>query len=407
MQQRFHGIPPNCVLAFLVGVVFTLVSTASYGQSHRVIAPAGTDVGLPFSPAVQSGDLLYLSGAIGNEPGTLRVVDGIEAQIRQTMENLGVVLKEAGMDFSRVVSTNVYLSDARHFQAMNDIYRTYFDEGPPIRATVQADIAIPGALVEISMIAARPGVEKKVISPTDMKSPALPYSWGIQVGNVLFIAGATSRDPETYQPRGGDMKSQTQQVLENIGSVLDGAGMSYDDIVNCRVFLDDARHFQDMNEVYGRFFETSPPTRATVRAKLMNTKFLSEIQCTAVRDASREIIAAAGSRPSASPLSPSVRAGGRLYLSGTLGRGPDGWGDIRAQTRKTLENLQATLKAANMDFGDVVDATVYVSDIRHYQAMNEIYAEMMPEPPPARATVGVQLMSPDALVEIMMTAVKR
>lgn len=382
-----------------------LVQVAGLSAQKRIIAPEGMELDLPFSPGVIAGDLLYLSGQIGNDPGTLNVPPGIEAQVHQTMDNLGAVLKAAGMDFSRVVSTNVYLADARDFAKMNAIYKTYFEDGPPIRATVQADIAIPDARVEISMIAARPNVERKVIRPSGLRSPALPYSWGIQVGDTLFIAGATARNPETYQPSGGDITAQTQRVLQNVGLVLDQAGMGYEDIVNCRVFLDDARHFQSMNEVYRSFFKVAPPTRATVRAKLMNPAFLSEIQCSAVRDASKRVVS---SSASTSPISPAILASGRLFTSGMVGRGASGYakGDIKAQTRQTLSNLKAALAQAEMDFDDVVNVMVYVSDIRHFQAMNEVYRELMPSPPPARATVGVQLMTPDALVEIMMTAVK-
>ena len=381
-----------------------LSTTLTYAQK-KVISPEGMSLDLPFSPAVMSGDFLYLAGQIGNKPGSLNLPSGIENQVRQTMENLGAVLKAAGMDFSRVVSSNVYLSDARDFQVMNDVYKTYFKESPPIRATVQADVAIPGALVEISMIAARTGVERKVIKPSKMQSPSLPYSWGIQVKNTLFIAGVTARNPDTYQLQGGDTKAQTKRVMENIGLVLQQAGMGYQDVVNCRVFIDDARYFQEMNEVYRTFFKTAPPTRATVRAKLMNPAFLSEIQCTAVHDPQRKVI---GNARSTSPLSPAIMVSDRLFLSGMLGRGPDGYakGDIKAQTKQTLENLLKTLSAANMDFGNVVDVMVYVSDIRHFQAMNEVYKKMMPTPPPARATIGVQLMSADALIEIMMLAVK-
>src|SRR3990172_13008432 len=79
-------------------------------EDKKIIAPEGSDVGLPFSPGVLSGDFLYLAGAIGNKPGTLEVPEGIEAQMRQAMANLDSVLKAAGMDFSRAVSVNVYLS---------------------------------------------------------------------------------------------------------------------------------------------------------------------------------------------------------------------------------------------------------------------------------------------------------
>ena len=373
---------------------------------HRIVAPEGSDLGLPFSPGVISGDFLYLSGAIGNKPGTLELADGIEAQVHRTMNNLSVVLEAAGMDLSRVVSTNVYLSDARHFPAMNAVYETYFGQAPPTRATVEAEIAIPGALVEIAMVAARPGVERRVVEPVNMKSPKLPYSWGIMAGDTLFVAGATSRDPATYEPVEGDVATQTRRVFGNIGAVLKGGGLDYGNVVSCRVFLEDARHFQEMNAVYREFFPAPPPARATVRARLMNPRFKVEIQCIASKDPSRKAVAAAGLARSSSPFSPAIQVGSRLYLAGMVGRGPDGFapGDVAAQTRQTLLNLEATLKAAGMTFDDVVDATVYLSDIRSYQAMNEVYGSTLPKPPPARATVGSPLMSPSALVEIMMVA---
>ena len=184
--------------------------------------------------------------------------------------------------------------------------------------------------------------------------------------------------------------------------------MGYEDVVSCTVFLEDARDFQQMNSVYREFFPKNPPTRATVRARLMNSAFNTEIQCVAVKDPSRKMVIAEGAKLSSSPFSPAIQVGDRLYLSGFVGRGPDGYkaGDIKAQTRQTLANLKATLAAADMDFSNVASATVYLSDIRHYQAMNEVYREVLPTPPPARATVGAQLMSADALVEIVMVATK-
>jgi 2-iminobutanoate/2-iminopropanoate deaminase len=376
-------------------------------KDKKIIAPEGSEVGLPFSPGVLSGDFLYLAGTIGNKPGTLEVPAGIEAQMRQAMANLESVLKAADMDFSRAVSVNVYLSDVRHFSAMNEVYRTYFPKDPPVRATVEADIAIPGALVELSMVAARPGVERKVITPSGMQSPQLPYSWGIQVGSTLFIAGATARNPKTLEPEGKTVQEQTRNILQNVGLVLEAAGMGYQDVAHCRVFLDDARDFQGMNEVYRTFFPQAPPSRATVRADLMNAQFVSEIQCTAVKDPARRVVAPAGATPSSVPLSPAIEAGGRLFVSGMLGRGPNGYSaDAKEQTRLTLGNLRAALNAAGLDFNDVVEVMVYLSDIRHYQAMNEVYREMVGSPPPARATVGAQLMAPEALVEIVMLAVK-
>jgi 2-iminobutanoate/2-iminopropanoate deaminase len=179
--------------------------------------------------------------------------------------------------------------------------------------------------------------------------------------------------------------------------------MSYSDVVSNRVYLRDGRHFQGMNDAYKAVFTENPPARATVRSGLMHPDLLVEIQATAVKDAARKI---AGNARPGSPLSPSVVAGKRQFLSGMLGRGPSGYapGDVQAQTRQAIERLKTTLTAAGLSLEDVVESVVFLTDIRHFSAMNEIYRELIPSPRPSRTTIGTALMSPDALVEIMMLA---
>ncbi len=388
-----------------IALVLILASAPAATAEQRVIAPPGTDLGLPFSPGILSEDFLFLSGAIGNEPGTTAVVPGVAAQTRRTLENLRAVLDAAGMDFSRVVEANVFLSNASHFQAMGEVYAQYLGEALPVRATVEADIAIPGALTEISMVAARPGVEVRRISPEGWPATARAFSWGILAGDTLFTAGMISTDPATGKAVPGDVATQTRQVMSNVGAVLGAAGMSFGDVVSCAVYLADARDYAAMNEAYGKAFAgVSPPARATVRARLMGADLHIEIQCRAVRGG-RKVVAAPGYKPSGRPLSPAIQAGDRLFLSGMVGRGPDGYpAGVEAQTRVALERLRTTLDAAGLTFRDVEMASVFLTDIRHYPVMNSVYAEVVGSPPPARATVGSSLMSPEALVEIQMTA---
>ena len=353
-----------------------------------------------------SGDLVYIAGTDGRQPGTETVTGDITQQVRRTFENLKNKLKLEGIDLSHVVSVNVYLSDVRNYGPMNEVYRSFFTSDPPVRATVQADLPAQGALVQISLVAVRYGVNHKIIKPSELQSPELPYSWGVLVGDTLFISGATSRDPKTYQPKLLDMAGQTRQVLDNIGSVLKSAGMGYGDVVACKVFLDDARAFQEMNGAYRTFFPTDPPARATVRSRLMNPVFLSEIQCTAVKDSSRRVVIPEGATRSSSPLSPGIQVGNRLYLSGMTGRGPDGYapGNVEEQTRQSLENLQATLRAAGMDLTNVQDILIYVTDIRDAEKVLNVYRETVGNKSIPLTVVGTPLMSPIALVEIMMTA---
>ncbi len=367
---------------------------------HRASAPGVMDSG----SVSRAGEFVYVSGVVGRRPGSQELPDGIEAQVRQALENVRAVLRSEGLDLSHVVSSNVFLSDARNFQAMNEVYRTYFPSDPPTRATVEADLPLPGALVQLTMIAARPEVSRRVITPGGMQRPGLPYRWGILAGNTLFIAGATSRNPATYQPEAGDVGTQTRRVMQNIGAVLEAADMDYGDMVSCRVFLADGRDFRAMSEVYSSFLPVPRPVRATVRARLMNPAFTTEIQCIAVKDPGRRAVVAGGGPPPTGPFSPAIQVGDRLFLAGMLGRGPDGYapGDARAQTRQALENILQTLEAGGLSFDNVVDVAVWITDIRTARAVEQIVRETVPDRPVT--VVGSGLMSTAGLVEIMMTA---
>ena len=392
-------------LLFLLALM-AVVTIALLGAAEReIVAPSSMETGLPFSPGVRSGDFLFVSGTVGNTPGTRRLAPDIESQTRQALQNINQVLKAGGMDLSHVVSSNVFLADARHFQSMNEVYRQHFPADPPTRATVETDQVLKGALLEVAMVAARPGVSRRVIVPDGWQQPTSPYSWGILAGDTLFIAGMVSRDPRSGQTVSGDIQTQTRQVLQNVGTVLESAGMDHSDVVSSRVFLSESRDFQAMNETYRSFFKEDPPVRATVRARLASMGMKIEVQCVAVRGGNRKVVGTP--RPN-SPFSPGIQVGERLYLSGMVGRGPKGFaaGDIKAQTHQTLKNLRTVLRAGGLDFRNVVDATVFLTDIRYYDAMNEVYREVVGEPFPARATVGTQLMGPQALIEIMMTAAR-
>lgn len=264
---------------------------------------------------------------------------------------------------------------------------------------MQADLPDPDALIQISVVAT--DAPKEIISPAGLRSPELPYSWGIKVGRTLFIAGATARSPETYQPIVGDMSEQTRRIWGNIGMVLEGAGMEYGDLVSCRVFLDDARQFGAMNTAYREFVPADdPPARATVRARLMNPAFDAEIQCVAEVAGQRRVVIGEGLSRSRSPFSPAISTGDRLYLAGMVGAGDP---DAAQQTRNALENLRRTLGADGLDFTHVEDMWVYVKDIRMGSAIDEVLAEVLP--PGLHGTViGTPLMGPALEVEIQMTA---
>jgi len=112
----------------------------------------------PYSQAIDVGGWVFLSGQIPLDPqnGEL-VAGGIEAQTRQVIANLEAVLTAAGVDFSAVVKTTIYLTDLANFATVNAIYAGAFPFSPPARATVQVSALPKGALVEIDCIACHKG----------------------------------------------------------------------------------------------------------------------------------------------------------------------------------------------------------------------------------------------------------
>jgi 2-iminobutanoate/2-iminopropanoate deaminase len=112
----------------------------------------------PYSPAVRCGNLLFVSGQVPADPvsGTL-VTGDIARETRQVLENVGALLKAAGLDFAAVVRTTVFLADINDFAAMNAVYATYFQEPYPARATVQVARLPRDARIEIDAIASYEG----------------------------------------------------------------------------------------------------------------------------------------------------------------------------------------------------------------------------------------------------------
>ena len=161
MRFSFNG--RLALAVFLVLCFFFCYPELAMGEEEKecphqkkVIKLEGTDISeLPFSPAIKIGDWLFLSGNIGIDPATDKLVEGIEAQTRQVIENLGALLKEAGMSYENVVKVTVYLIDINDYDALNKVYKGYFPSERPARAVVEVSELVRGAKVEISMIAVK------------------------------------------------------------------------------------------------------------------------------------------------------------------------------------------------------------------------------------------------------------
>lgn len=126
-------------------------ATASAGGVAEYLAtPEQQALGLPFSEAVRVGDMLYLSGQIGTLPGSMTLVEGgIQAETRQTMNNIRDVLERYGSSLDRVVKCTVMIADMSEWPALNEIYVEFFPGPKPARSAIGANGLALGARVEI------------------------------------------------------------------------------------------------------------------------------------------------------------------------------------------------------------------------------------------------------------------
>jgi 2-iminobutanoate/2-iminopropanoate deaminase len=399
------------VLTTLALVTAVVTMTLAQGSSRQVF-PARA--GLPFSAAVKADGLIYVSGTLATlAAAPTEVVKGdIKAQTQQVLDNIAATLKTAGSSLSNAASVMVYLRNVSDFAAMNEVYRAAWPKDPPARTTVivTAPLALPEALVEISMVAVPAGAERVVVHPSDWIASPNPYSYGIRTGKTLFLSGLVSRNGKDNTAVKGDMASQTKTVLDNGAAILKAAGMGYGDVVSARIFITDSEKFQEMNAAYRTYFPANPPARATVKTGLAGPDYLVEITMVAVKDTTRGAITtpnADGSAGTANPnLSSAIRVGNRLYVSGILGNTPANKGDVKAQTAEAMARIGRTLKAAGFEWTNVDDGIVYLPDMSRFQDMNAAYAAAITKDFPARATVGAGLMGADGLVEIMFTATR-
>jgi reactive intermediate/imine deaminase len=137
-----------------------LLSIVAPAQDRKVISPPelgaqGSDR-IPFSPAILQGNTLYVSGEIGADLKTRKIPADFENEVRTCLENIQIILKAAGMDYSNVVSVQVYLTDMNLFARMNKVYAEIFKAPRPARTTIGVKaLAVPQAHIEITVTARR------------------------------------------------------------------------------------------------------------------------------------------------------------------------------------------------------------------------------------------------------------
>jgi enamine deaminase RidA (YjgF/YER057c/UK114 family) len=349
---------------------------------------------------VRAGGFIYLSGIAVSAAGR-----DVGAATRTALEHARGALADAGSSLDQALSVLVLLESAADFAPMNDAYRGFWRKDYPTRTTLITQLSAPGALVEMTIIAAEDRGERAIVHPQGWGISPSPYSYAIRSGDTVFLSGLISRNGRDNSAVAGDVGVQTRVILDNAGELLAAAGLSHAQIVSSRVYLPAISSFAGMNDAYRTYFPSSPPARATAQTGLAGPQYDVEITFTA-SSVSKHVVNEGLPAGHNLPLSAAIVAGKRTYLSGALGFNQSNIGNVAAQTRETLAKLQRTLGAAGMAATDIAETVVYVTDLKYLPDVDREYSTFFGEQTPARTTIRSGLMAADGLAEIMATAVK-
>ena len=139
----------------VLGLALVFYGPVDAGQAEVKHYSSNPEMQLPFSDAVKVGNMLYLSGKIGNIPGTSQLAEGgIAGETRQALENIKASLEKYGSSMDEVVKCTVFLADIGEWSAMNEVYKTFFPVNPPARSALGASGLALDSRVEIECFAA-------------------------------------------------------------------------------------------------------------------------------------------------------------------------------------------------------------------------------------------------------------
>lgn len=123
---------------------------------------------------------------------------------------------------------------------------------------------------------------KEIIQTVDAPDPIGPYSQAVKAGGFLFISGQVGIHPPTGNLVNSDIVAETKQVMDNINAILHQAGLSFNEVVKCSIFVKDMNNFAAINEAYAGFFGDNPPARETVEVSRLPKDVNVEISCIAI-----------------------------------------------------------------------------------------------------------------------------
>jgi reactive intermediate/imine deaminase len=370
-------------------MLFSVLWLPSVVAQVRAVAPANLQPNHLYSPAVDAGDYLYVSGQGPRRPdGSMPA--SFQEQCRQALANLKAIVEAAGLSPQHVVYTQVYLEDIRNYGEMDRIFGEFFPNTPPARAVLGV-ARVPESSIQISAIAVHNLAERSAVSP-ESHPTAGTASPGVLTHDLLFVSSMTGADPESGKvPE--DPGAQVDLALDRLQSVVKAAGLELSNMVFVNPYLTSEIPMRVMNERYARRFEFgNTPARATIEVSSLPGGAHIEYTGVAIRDLRQRKSVRPKNMPPSPTASPCVFAGNLLYCSAKSGFIPGPHGGVYAsstphQLRQTMRNLLDNLEEADMGFSDIVSANIYLDSLADLDSFDEVYGQYLGPLLPARTVV--------------------
>jgi len=218
-------------------------------------------------PAIQAGDVLYLSAQDGEDRRTGKLAHDFAGEVKQALDNVSTVLQEAHMSTKNVVWVNPYMSVGGQYDVMGKIYATYFEFGnTPGRGTIQVMGLPKGGHIVFSCIAGADLSKRKAVRPRNMP-PSPTASPGVLYGDTLYLSAK-----DGFIPGQGivtpDFKLQLRQSMRNLLDGLEEADMVFSDVVFSTVYLRQIQDKDSLNALYGTFFKAKYPAWTVLQQNL-------------------------------------------------------------------------------------------------------------------------------------------
>jgi len=253
------------------------------GSARRqVITPAGWPHGRRNDPAgIQADDVLYISAQSGADPVTGKLPADYSEEVKQSLDNVGAVLKAANMTMANVVWTNPYMASPEsqakssviahngqpqpaQMTAMNKVYAGTFEFGnTPGRGTIEVAALPAGARIVFTAIAGADLSQRKSIRPRNMP-PSPTASPGVIYRDTYYMSGKSG-----FIPGQGivtqDVELQLRQTMRNLLDDLEEADMYFPDVVSAEIYVRDIKDADKVQALYGTFFKGVFPARTTLQ----------------------------------------------------------------------------------------------------------------------------------------------